>query len=224
MAAKKKKPNRAELLKQALAADDDAVASRLASGKTLPLWRRQAIEAELGIEKTGEIVRNAGQLIKVLGIARSTFYRLVKTKGAPGRMDNGSYNVDRWRAFAKIHVDVSKATRKVPVDGNIQVEEETDEDGPKEETRESVTVAKLREELDDLRFDKAIKRGLYLLKSEVSEAIARCNEKFLSELRRVFEQSLPADYAQHSGDETMCRELNRRAIETLREHLHGDKW
>lgn len=230
MGARKKKLTRADKLRRAIAADDDLIAEHAGRGKPLPKWQRQKIEAELGVAVTGVQADSIRDLIAAIGISHPSFIKLRKLRGKPGDKDgkdkSGKYNVDLWRAFAK--ANLSSQARFLPDVGKIQTDGDSKEGEPPagddEGTREGLTVAKLKEELEDIRFKKQVERGEWIKKSDVEEAIRKCNEKFVSELRRTFEQGLPAEYAKHSGNEDICRDINRRGVEEVRTHLHGGDW
>lgn len=230
MAKPKKKParklTRVEGIRAALTRDDERVAS--GRGKILPKWKRNALEAELAeinnepAKISGGMAPSIKELCKAIGIHRCTFYRIRGKRGAPKDPADGTFNVDEWARYAKKAAPGSAA--KVPVNGKIEViDSETDLPGiiQPEDEAESLKLAKMREELDDARYDRAVKRGEFIRKAVVDEAIAKAIDKVVSELERYFVETAPHEYAMHSGDETICRELNRQQLKAVRKRL-GD--
>lgn len=229
-APKKKKSTRAKDLARALAADDALIAESAGRGKPLPKWQRQKIEAELGMLPTGTDTDSIRELIQIIGISHPSFIKLRKMRGHPGDHEGktgGRFIVDAWRVFAKKNLGPQAKfipNPNLPGVGKIQPTEDGQPLLAIGDEQEQLKLQKLRDELADSRKDRAIKDGLYLLKTDVEEAIRACNEKWKQELSRVFIQAAPAEYAQHSGDETICREINRRKVTEVLTHLHSGDW
>lgn len=91
----------------ALLRDDLAnIRAKVASGKPLTQQERLLIQtrSEGAVEPVkGASVwaKNQSELARILGVERKTIQRWRKEKGHPGAQSNGSYNVPRWREWAK---------------------------------------------------------------------------------------------------------------------------
>jgi len=203
------------------------IQEKVKAGKTLTPGERKMIQAAASgrsLATAGLRVTTKAELAKALKVTRETVDVIVKKardivlKGgkAPERLDNGSYDVNEWAAFAstvtkaKIH-DASGAP--VNAGAPIAISE-----------KEKIAIEKARVDLEASKADLAIKQERWISKEDVRVEVQRCNAHVKSELKRRLLQVAPGQYESVEGSADECREINKRHLEEIFEHLFSGDW
>ena len=135
-----------EMAERVLEANWKNVIKRVSTGKTLNATELALLKARAA--KSQETVTTAGdvtELAAILGVTRQTIHAWLKRKGAPKANEDGSHVVAAWRQF--IETNGLK--------------------GATQHDSEALKARKLLAEIEDRELRVALKRGVYVLKSEV---------------------------------------------------------
>ncbi len=160
-------PEQAEKL---LSADFRNVAKKVAEGKTLTAAERDLIKAKAaGCDDSSILAKNFEELAALLGVSVRTINRWRKLKGAPGPLPDGGLPLIEWRQFVR--------SRNLKAQPPQQVE--------------ALKARKMLAEIEDRELKVAIRKGEYILLSEVRREWTTQVGKAIALLRAKFENELP---------------------------------
>ncbi|XHR27637.1 MAG: hypothetical protein ACFUZC_17055 [Chthoniobacteraceae bacterium] len=167
-------------------------AGRTLSGTELALLKSRAASSQT----TVAFAKDVTDLARILGVTRQTVYAWIKRKGAPEALPDGTFDIVAWRQFIQ-----AKGFK-----------------GAAAPDPEALKARKLLAEIEDRELKVALKRGDYVLLSEV-----RCDwltqvGKAIALLRAKFENELPPILS--GQDAQSIREECALAIDEVCKVLH----
>jgi predicted DNA-binding transcriptional regulator AlpA len=135
-----------EMASRVLDANWKNVVKKVGAGKTLNATELAVIKTRAaGSHDTVTQAKDLTELARVLGVSRQTIYSWKKRKDAPKPTANGTHDVVAWREFIRVH------DLKAGLSPDAEV----------------LKARKLLAEIEDRELKVALKKGQYLLKSEV---------------------------------------------------------
>ncbi len=186
-----------EMAARVLDANWKNLVKRVAAGKTLTAAELALIKSKAaGSQETVVYAKDVTELARILGVTRQTVHSWIKRKGAPAALADGTFDVVAWRQFA----------------------EEKGLKGAQPPDPEALKARKLLAEIEDRELKVALKRGDYVLLSEVRREWLTQVGKAIALMRAKFENELPPILA--GKDAQGVREECARAIDEVCNTLH----
>ena len=152
-------------------------------------------------KKVEPYAKNFIELGEALGLTRQYLNSLNKLPDSPKTSSNGYHDVEAWQKFLAKRSDARKLNDSVAV-GQGQLKER-----------------KLAVEIEEKRFNLDVKKGLYILASDVEKEWTTRWTKFKTALYSKFEMEMPPLQEGKTAAEIM--KMNHTAITLLLESMVG---
>lgn len=178
-----------------LDADFQNIVRKVAAGKTLTSAERARIEARAaGSTQSVAFANTVTELAAILGVTRRTINHWRKLEGAPPTQPNGTHDVSAWREFIRAR-------------GLKGASEPTGD-------TETLKARRLLVDIEERELRLAIKRGQYLHKDDVRQAVTTAVSRLFAILHKRLEDELPPLCV--GKDAVSIREENTRALDEAR--------
>jgi len=184
-----------------LEADLKNIVSKVASGKTLSARERKVIEEATSEKDEAESV---GDLIEILGMTRSNFYKYKKRKGSP---DGNS--ISQWKKFIA-ESQLAGETEQITPEEIVQLKAKL--------LKEKAFREEIERKLKEIRLDREAQGFVPL--SQAKEAITRV----LEPISRILE-GIPKKYALrvNPSDPDHAEEMLREMVQELKTQVQDTR-
>jgi DNA-binding transcriptional MerR regulator len=179
-----------------LDADFQNIVKKVAGGRTLTVAERALIEARAsGSTNSTAYAKNIVELANILGVTRRTLNHWRKMDGAPKALSNGQYDVSAWREFVRLNG--LKGGREL---GGAN--------------QEALKARRLLVDIEERELRLAIRRGEYLHREVVREAVNAAVSQLFAILHKRLEDELPPLCV--GRDAVAIRAENAKALDEAR--------
>jgi DNA-binding transcriptional MerR regulator len=179
-----------------LDADFQNIVKKVAAGRTLTVAERALIEARAsGSTNSTAYAKNIVELANILGVTRRTLNHWRKMDGAPKALSNGQYDVSAWREFVRLNG--LKGGREL---GGAN--------------QEALKARRLLVDIEERELRLAIRRGEYLHREVVREAVNAAVSQLFAILHKRLEDELPPLCV--GRDAVAIRAENAKALDEAR--------
>jgi DNA-binding transcriptional MerR regulator len=166
------------------------------AGRTLTVAERALIEARAsGSTDSTAYAKNIVELANILGVTRRTLNHWRKMDGAPKALSNGQYDVSAWREFVRLNG--LKGGREL---GGAN--------------QEALKARRLLVDIEERELRLAIRRGEYLHREVVREAVNAAVSQLFAILHKRLEDELPPLCV--GRDAVAIRAENAKALDEAR--------
>jgi hypothetical protein len=188
-----------DMAERILDADFKNIVKKVAAGKTLTVAERARVQARAsGCTDSVAYAKTVVELANLLGVTRRTLTAWRKLEGAPATLANGSFPVADWREFVRV--------RGLKTNQPVTTSEE------------ALKARKLLAEVEERELKVALRKGEYVLLSDVRRDWLVGVGKAVALLRAKFENELPPILS--GRDAQGIREECARAIDEVCKVLH----